>query len=203
MSGAIAWAVVALGIGVVVVRRRSLGIALVTLQALLLAIGALAAEHSASRVGEVLALGLRGLGLGVLLIVVMRRTREAAPVRAGVAPLVRAAFAVGLALALAGLVPTIGLDSRSSERAVLSLVAFGLVTCATRRATLFQIAGLVMVENGLALAAFSARGGGSVVIELGAALDLILIAVVATAFHERIFATFGAGDTKNLRSLRD
>ena len=32
-------------------------------------------------------------------------------------------------------------------------------------------------------------------IEIGVALDLTLIALVAAIFHERIFAEFGAGDT--------
>ena len=107
------------------------------------------------------------------------------------------------ALALTWLVPTIGLDSRTAERAVLALVAFGLVTAATRRATLFQVMGIVLVENGLALAALELPGGASLVIELGVAFDLTLIALVAGVFHERIFAEFGAGDSAALRSLRD
>ena len=40
-------------------------------------------------------------------------------------------------------------------------------------------------------------------IELGVALDLMLVALVAAVFHERIFAEFGAGDTAELRTLRD
>ena len=39
---------------------------------------------------------------------------------------------------------------------MLALVAFGIVTAATRRATLFQVMGIVLVENGLALAALDA-----------------------------------------------
>ena len=53
------------------------------------------------------------------------------------------------------------------------------------------------------LAALGVAGGASVAIELGAALDLLLIGIVAVAFHRRIFATFGAADTARLRSLRD
>ena len=40
MSGALAWLLVALGLGVVVVRRRSLAVTLVTVQALVLAVRA-------------------------------------------------------------------------------------------------------------------------------------------------------------------
>ena len=139
MSGALAWAVVALGLGVVVVRRRSLAVG----------------------------------------------------------------FAIGLALALTWLVPAVGLESRQSERAVLALVAFGAVVVASRRATLHQLLGIVVVENGLVLGALELPGGTSLAVELGVALDLSLIAVVGMVFHERIFAEFGSGDTAVLETLRD
>ena len=41
---------------------------------------------------------------------------------------------------------------------MLALVAFGIATAAMRRATLFQIIGIVLVENGLALAALGLPG---------------------------------------------
>ena len=100
-------------------------------------------------------------------------------------------------------VETARFGSRDGERAVVALVAFGIVTAATRRATLFQVLGIVLVENGLALAALELPGGASLTIELGVALDLMLIALVAGVFHERIFAEFGAGDSAALRTLRD
>jgi hydrogenase-4 component E len=200
---ALSWAIVALGVGVVVARRRSLAVGLVTGQALLLAAVALREGGSLDAAIAAAALVLRGLLLAALLLFLVRRTRETRPVRAGVAPLARAAAAVGLGLALIWLIPPIGLDSTAAERATLSLVAIGLVTAATRRATLFQVLGIVLVENGLALAALSLPGSPSLAVELGVAIDLLLIAVVAGVFHERIFAEFGAGDSAALRSLRD
>jgi len=80
---------------------------------------------------------------------------------------------------------------------------FGVAAAATVIATLFQVLGIVLVENGVALAALELPGTASFVIELGVALDLVLIAVVAVVFHERIFAEFGSGDTAVLESLRD
>ena len=203
MTGTLAWAVVALGLGVVVVRRRSIAVGLVTAQALLLTAVALAEASSTDDAGAALALAVRGVALAVLFLAVVARTREPRPVRAGVAPFVRAGLAVGLALALTWLVPAIGLDSEQSERAMLALVAFGTVVVATRRATLHQLLGIVMVENGLVLGAIELPGGASLAVELGVALDLTLIALVAMVFHERIFAEFGSGDTKVLETLRD
>ena len=86
---------------------------------------------------------------------------------------------------------------------MLALVAFGLVTAATRRATLFQVLGIVLVENGLALAALELPG------RLGAdrarrrARPDCWSRSSPRSFHERIFAEFGAGDSAALRSLRD
>jgi len=203
VNGGIAWALVALGIGVVVVRRRSVAVGLVTGQALLIAGAAVYESSSGEEVVAAAALALRGIVLAGLFYLLVRRTRETRPVRAGAAPLARAIAAVGLGLALIWLVPVIGLDSEEAERATLSLVAFGLVIVATRRATLFQVLGIVLVENGIALAALALPGTSSLAIEIGVAVDLLLIALVAGVFHERIFAEFGAGDSAVLRSLRD
>jgi len=146
---------------------------------------------------------VRAVALAALFLLLVSRTRELRPVHARVPPLVRAVAAIAFALALTWLVPTLGLDSRNGERAVLALVAFGIVTAATRRATLFHVLGIVLVENGLALAALELPGGGSLTIEVGVAVDLMLIALVAGVFHERIFAEFGTGDSAALRTLRD
>jgi hydrogenase-4 component E len=203
MSGLLAWALVGLGLGVIVVRRRRVAVGLITAQALILAGIALDRSSGGGDVGAAAALAVRAVALAALFLLVVSRTREARPVRAGAAPLARAGLAVILALALTWLVPTIGLGSRTAERAVLALVAFGLVAAALRLATLFQMLGIVMVENGVALAALQLPGRSSLAIELGVALDLTFVAIVAVVFHERIFAEFGAGDSAALRSLRD
>jgi hydrogenase-4 component E len=203
MSGALTWMLVALGLGVVVVRRRSIAVGLVTAQALVLAAVAALEASSGNEAVAAAVLAVRATGLAVLLLFVVSRTREPRPVRAGVTPPARAGLAVALALALIWLVPVIGLESQAAERAALTLVAFGLVVVATRRATLLQVVGIVLVENALALAALELPGASSLVIEVGVAFDLMLVALVAAVFHERIFAEFGAGDTSALRALRD
>ena len=203
MSGALLWMLAALGLTVVIVRRRSVAVALVTAQALILAGFALHDAGSAADVVAAAALAVRALALAALFLLLVSRTREQRPVHARVPPLVRATAAVAFALTLTWLVPTLGLTSRADERAVLALVAFGIVAVATRRATLFHVLGIVLVENGLSLAALGLPRGASLTIELGVAVDLMLIAFVAGVFHERIFAEFGAGDSGALRTLRD
>jgi hydrogenase-4 component E len=203
MSSAVIWIVVALGLAVPMARRRSVAVAAVTLQALVLA--AYAAER-ASSADDFLAAGAllgRAALLGVLLLAVVLRTRESRPVRTHMGPLARGASAIGLALLLALLVPSLGLGDRDVERAVLALIAFGLVSVATRKATVLQIVALVQVDNALAVAALGAGGGLPALIELGVAGDLIVVVLVAALLHERIYTEFGSGDSANLGQLRD
>jgi hydrogenase-4 component E len=203
VTGPEAWLLVALGLGVVVARRRSVAVALVTTQALVLAVIALQRAGTGSDVIAAAALAARAVALGALFLYAVARSREPRPVRAHVPPALRAGIAVALILALTGLVPAPGLTSPAAGHVVLALVAAGLACALTRRATMFQVLGIVLVENGLALAALMSPHASPLVIELGVTLDLALIAVVAALFHLRIFAELGAGDSAALRGLRD
>jgi hydrogenase-4 component E len=203
VSSGVAWIVVALGLGVPVLRRRSVAIALVTAQGLLLAA---TAALQADGLGDAVAAGslvCRAVLLCGLLLIVVRRTREARPVRADAGPLLRGGLAVALALLLAILVPSLGLGDRNAERALLALVAFALVAIATRKATVFHIAALVQIDNAVAVAALAATGGLPGLIELGVAADLIVVVLVAALLHARIYTEFGSGDTAHLGALRD
>jgi hydrogenase-4 component E len=192
----LAWAVAGLGLVGLAVARRRTAIALVTIEALVLAIASGEPLPAAILAG-------RAALLGGLLYLTVRRTTEDRPLHPPASPLVRLALGISLALALAWLVPSLGLTSREAERAALALVAFGLVMTILRRSTLHQIAGIVTLENGVALAALSAPGGASLAIELGAAVDLVLVATVALVLHGRVFQAFGSSDAAQLGSLRD
>jgi hydrogenase-4 membrane subunit HyfE len=204
VTGFLAWLLVASGLAVVVVRRRSVVVGIVTAQALVLALAALVEAETTDDVVASGALAVRAVVLAVLFAGDVARTRERVPVHASVPPLLRGGLAVLFALTLVWLVPEIGLESRDAERAVLSLIAFGVATAGLRRATVLQVLGIVLVENGLALAALELPGEeAAAAIEIGVAIDLLLISIVAVVFHQRIFGLFGAGDTAALRSLRD
>jgi hydrogenase-4 component E len=197
-----AWALVGLGFGIVAVRRRTLAVGLVTAQALLLLAHAVQEAAATDDLIAAAALAVRTLGVAAFLLILITRTRDPRLVRSGIAPLRRVAMGAGLALALIWLIPESALPSLTQGRAVIALIALGLVVGATSRGTLFQVLGIVVIENALVLAALGLPGT-SWLIELGLAFDLILLAVVAGVFHKRIFEEFGAGDTGALRSLRD
>jgi hydrogenase-4 membrane subunit HyfE len=205
VSGWLVTAILALGLAVVVVRRRSIAIGLVAAQSLALGFGALglASGRSDAFLVASFVLLVKAVVLPVLLGWVMLRTREPRLVGAAAGPLMRLALAGAVALLAATLVPRLGLSSAHTERTAVALLLVGIAIVVARRPVLFQLLGLIVAENGLSLLAISVPGGLSYVIELGALFDLALVITVAAAFTRRIHAELGTGDTELLRGLRD
>ena len=194
-----------LGLGVIVVRRRTVAIALIAGQSLALGIGALdlAPGRSSDFLVATVVLLTKALVLPALLLVVMRRTREPRLVAPAAPALARLAGAGAVALAAAALVPPLGLGDPQTEQTAVALVLVGIAIVVARRPAFMQLLGLIVAENGLSLLAVSVPGGLSYVIELGALFDLALVVTVAAAFTERIHLELGTGDTELLRGLRD
>ena len=205
MSDALVIAILLLGAGVIVVRRRTFAIALIAAQSLVLGVGALelASERSEEFLIASLVLLTKALLLPALLLVVLRRTREPRLVAPARPALARLGGAGAVALAAAVLVPPLGLGNPLVERTAVGLVLIGICIVVARRPAFLQLMGVIVAENGLALLAVSVPGGLSYVIELGALFDLVLVVVVAAAFTRRIHLELGTGDTELLRGLRD
>jgi hydrogenase-4 membrane subunit HyfE len=203
MNSTLATVMLGLAFGVIVVRRRTVAIALLAAQSL--ALGVLAVDLADARSGYVVAAVLLGKAvvLPTLLYVLIRRTPEARPITAPAGPMVRLAAAGTVALCAVVLTPPLGLGAPHTEHAAVALVLVGIAIVIARRPILFQLLGLVVAENGLSLLAVSVPGGLSYVIEFGALFDLALIVTVAAAFAQRIHSDLGSGDTELLRGLRD
>jgi hydrogenase-4 component E len=205
MSAPLVTLVLVLGLGVVVVRRRSFAIALVAAQSAALGLGALelAGERSSEFLVASLVLLVKAVAVPALLVAVLRRTRERRLVAAAAGPLLRLAGAAAVALVAVALLPPLGTGDAHAEKTAVALVLVGVTVVIARRPALFQLLGLIVAENGISLLAISVPGGLPYVIELGALLDLGLVVVVAAAFTRRIHGEFGTGDTELLRGLRD
>jgi hydrogenase-4 component E len=198
------WATIGLGLGIVVLRRRSMAIALLALQSGAVGLAAIVQlpTGSADALAAMAVLVVKATVLPGLLTVVVLRSRESSPVRAGVDPLVRLGITLAAVLTANLLVPELpGLGQ--GQRGAVALVSIGIATVVLRRATILQLVGILVAENGLALAAISVPGGMPVVIDLGALFDLIVVTSVAIVFHRRIYAVLGSGDSALLRELRD
>ncbi len=205
MSPEVLWALVALGFAVVAVRRRTLGIALLAGQSLLL--GALAIAHAEGAPGElalaVVILLARGVVLPGLLLWVVRGTREPRRVASERFVLHRLVMAVGAVAVAAALVPALPLDDPGAEHVVIALLVQGIVIAAVRRAVVFQAVGFLVAENGVYLAGLTVAGGVPGALELALLFDLLAVLAVAAAFGSRIHERFGSSDTGLLRGLRD
>lgn len=205
MSSAIVTAILVFGLGVIVVRRRSVAITLIAAQSLALGIGSiqLASGRSNDFLVASLVLLMKAVVLPALLFVVMHRTREPRLVAPAAPVLVRLAGAGAVALAASALLPPLGLESAQIEHTAVALVLVGIAIVVARRPAFLQLLGLIVAENGLSLLAVSVPGGLSYVVELGALFDLVLVVTVAAAFTQRIHLELGTGDTELLRGLRD
>lgn len=205
MNDALVVAILVLGVGVIVVRRRTVAIALIAAQSLALGAGALdlTSERSSEFLVASVVLLTKAAVLPVLLLLVIRRTREPRLVAPAAPALARLAGAGAVALAATVLVPPLGLGDPQTEQTAVALVLVGIAIVVARRPAFMQLMGLIVAENGLALLAVSVPGGLSYVIELGALIDLVLVVTVAAAFTQRIHLELGTGDTELLRGLRD
>jgi len=199
------WASVGLALGTLAARRRSVAIGLMALQSALLGVAALGLlpGRSPDFAAATAVLAMKALGLAALLGWTVRRTRESTPVRSDLGPLARIAVSLVMVLAVNLLLPAIPSLGSTAQRGAVSLVCLGMSTVVLRRATILQLVGILVAENGLALAAISLRGGMPLVIELGAVFDLTVVVSVAIAFHHRIHSLLGSGDSTLLSELHD
>src|SRR5258708_16265163 len=101
------WIALALGLGIVVARRRSIAIGLIGLQSAVVSVAALALApgRSLEFLGAATVLVLKAALITLLLWFAMRRTREAKPVRARIDPLARLGVTLGAGLVVNLLVP--------------------------------------------------------------------------------------------------
>jgi hydrogenase-4 component E len=204
VSDAVIWSLVISALAVVAVRRRSVAIALVAAQSVILGAAAIAdaAGESTALAVAGAALLAKAVVLPILLLSVVTRTRETRWIEER-HPLARLTIALAVALAIVALVPRFGLESAAAEHAAVGLVALGVTTAVLRGAAIFAAVGFLVAENGLYLAALAAPGGVPTFIELGLVFDLVVIVSVAGAFSAKIHEELGTGDTTLLGGLRD
>lgn len=85
----------------------------------------------------------------------------------------------------------------------LAVVLIGFLVMISRRKTLTQITGLLVMENGLFLAAISLTYGMPMIVEIGVFFDILVGALIMGIFAFRVNRTFETIDTGILRRLRD
>jgi hydrogenase-4 component E len=79
----------------------------------------------------------------------------------------------------------------------------GFFVLVARRRPIFQVVGLLLVDNGIALVAFLVTAGVPFLIELGVTLDVLLGVVVLMVLAQRLRHEFGDLDLDELQELHD
>lgn len=204
MSAPAVFILVVCGLGVVLVRRRSVAIGLVSLQSMVLGIGALVhAGNSDGLIVAGLALVLKGAFLPFVLAHTVRGAREARPVVERTPAAVRLTLSLGLCLTLAWAVGDLGLVPSHTGSAAVILLGLGLSIALFRQSTLFQALGFIVAESGAYLAALGLATKMPPLIEAGLVFDLLLIVAAAALFTTNIRERFGSSDSAGLSELSD
>ena len=202
-----------LACAVVTLWRRDLRaiIAVLAVQGIALGVtaGALAVRAHDTGLGATAArvLAAKGLVIPALLRRVVRGdpgSRETAPLVNVPASLLAAAVLIVVAYLASGPVTALvpGTVSRFAAAGVAT-VLIGFFMLATRRKAVSQIVGLLLVDNGVALAAFLLTAGVPVLVELGVSLDVLLVVAVLQVLATRMRSRFGPFDLDQLRELHD
>ncbi|MGO9693480.1 MAG: hypothetical protein ACLPYO_06625 [Mycobacterium sp.] len=192
-------------------RRLSAIVWLFTIQATALAglVAVLAVHQHDTELGAV-AVGILLLR-AVLLPLLVRRALEASGEARETQPLVNVAASLLAAAVLALLAyavtqPVVRLSPSPATHAVpvaVTVVLLGFFVLVTRRRALSQLAGFLLLDNGITAAAFLTTAGVPVVVELGVSFDVLLAVLVLQVLTSRMRAVFGSTDLDELRELHD
>jgi len=173
------------------------------------AAGVLAAHSRDIGLGVTAALVLiaKGLVIPALLRRVVRRdpgSRETAPLVNVPASLLAAAVLIVVAYLASGKITVLAPGTAARLAPVgLATVLIGFFLLVTRRKAVSAITGLLLIDNGVALATFLLTAGVPLLVESGASLDVLLVVVVLRVLATTMRARFGPFDLDQLRELHD
>lgn len=160
-------------------------------------------------------LGAVAVGIGLLraiaLPVLLRRALQAAGETRETQPLVNVAASLLAAAVLALLAyavtqPVVRLAPSPATHAVpvaVTVLLLGFFVLVTRHRALSQLAGFLLMDNGITAAAFLTTAGVPLVVELGVSFDVLLAVLVLQVLTTRMRAAFGSTDLDELRELHD
>jgi hydrogenase-4 component E len=130
--------------------------------------------------------------------------RERRPLLNVPASLVASAALIVLAFAAArGVAAFVGTTAGTLVPVGVATLLLGFFVLVTRRRPIFQMVGLLLIDNGIALVAFLCTAGVPFLIELGVSLDVLLGVVVLMVLAQRLRSEFGDVDLDDLQELHD
>ncbi len=155
----------------------------------------------------VVVVGVKGVAIPMLLRFVTRDqplARETRPLVNVPASLVVSAALIFLAFARTrGIARFVGTTAGTLVPVGFATLLVGFFVLVARRRPIFQMVGLLLVDNGIALVAFLVTAGVPFLIELGVSLDVLLGVVVLGVLAVRLRTDFGDLDLDALQELHD
>jgi hydrogenase-4 component E len=191
--------------------RTEAFVRLLVLQGVLLAAAAGAVALSAPSLHAIAALlvtiAVKAVGVPAILALAARRLGQQGGTEIILSRKLALVAAVALALlayyVTAPISRAVGDLTPNAMPAAVSLVLLGLFTMTTRKKALVQVVGLVMMENGIYLAALVVTRGLPLAVELGVAVDILVGVIVMGLVARQIQRAFAIVDVDQLTVLRD
>ncbi|MBX3304171.1 MAG: hydrogenase [Nitrospira sp.] len=101
------------------------------------------------------------------------------------------------------IIPLGSLLTRDSLAIALAIVLIGLFTMIARQKAVTQLVGFLVMENGLFLGATAATHGMPLIVELGVFFDVLIAALIAGIYTNRLQDAFDSVDTSRLTALKE
>jgi hydrogenase-4 component E len=101
------------------------------------------------------------------------------------------------------IIPLGFLLTRDSLAIALAIVLIGLFTMIARQKAVTQLVGFLVMENGLFLGATAATYGMPLIVELGVFFDVLIAALIAGIYTNRLQDAFDSVDTSHLTVLKE
>jgi hydrogenase-4 component E len=152
-------------------------------------------------------LGVKGFAIPWLLSQASGKdglARETRPLVNVPASLVASAILIVLGfVACRGVADYVGGTAGALVPVGVATVLIGFFVLVARRRPIFQMVGLLLIDNGIALVAFLCTAGVPFLIEMGVSLDVLLGVVVLMVLAQRLRTEFGDLDLDELQELHD
>jgi hydrogenase-4 component E len=102
--------------------------------------------------------------------------------------------------ALAALAPS---PAASAVPVGVAVTLIGFFVLVTRRRAPSQLAGFLLMDNGITAVGFLTGAGTGLIVEVGVSLDALLAVAVLRVLTSRMREAFGGTDLDELRELHD
>lgn len=91
---------------------------------------------------------------------------------------------------------------RSGLAVAIALVFYGLLLMMTRKVAIVQVLGILLIDNGIFLAGFFLTQGMPLLVELGAAFDILMGMIIIGILSKQMLETYDSLNVDHMRSLK-